>query len=290
MDIKEIIERKFDLLVHDLTVLGQGLDSIAYFVNNEYVFKQAKHDEARANLQKEKLVLDYLRGKITLQIPEIEYYSEEYHVCGYKAIKGDKLTPELYKAMSNGEKDRLAQDIAMFLSQMHALPLPDIDILQVDVVDDYQSDYDALRKTVYEKISDRSKAYLDDLFQWIFSDRRITEYVKALCHNDLSCNHMIIQNNRVIGIIDFGDAAVTDRDRDFIYLLEESREELGREFGRKVLEYYHHPNKDIPILKADLNEEYYPIELILGGQAMKSEDMYNKGLNKITTLTQTGKS
>ena len=284
MDIKEIIERKFDFPVHDLTVMGQGLDSVAYLVNNEYVFKQAKHDEARAGLQKEKLVLDYLRGKITLQIPEIEFYSEEYHVCGYKAIKGDKLTPELYKAMSDVEKDRLAQDVAMFLSQMHALPLPDIDILQADVVDDYQRDYDALRKTVYEKIPERSKAYLDDLFQRIFSDRRITEYVKALCHNDLSCNHMIIQNNRVIGIIDFGDASVTDRDKDFIYLLENSREELGREFGMKVLEYYHHPNKDIPILKADLNEAYYPIKLILGGQAMRSENMYNKGLNKLTGI------
>ena len=133
MDIKEIIERKFGFAVHDLTVLGQGLDSVAYLVNNEYVFKQAKHDEARAGLQKEKLVSDYLRGKITLQIPEIEYYSEEYYICGYKAIKGDKLTPELYNAMSDVEKDRLAHDIAMFLSQMHALLLPDIEILQVDM-------------------------------------------------------------------------------------------------------------------------------------------------------------
>lgn len=52
----------------------------------------------------------------------------------------------------------------------------------------------------------------------------------------------------------------------------------------KVLEYYHHPNKELPILKADLNEEYYPIELILGGLATKSEDMYNKGLNKLTGI------
>ena len=70
MDIKKIIEGIFNFPVHDLTVLGQGLDSVAYLVNNEYVFKQAKHDGARAGLQKEKLVLDYLRGKITLQIPE----------------------------------------------------------------------------------------------------------------------------------------------------------------------------------------------------------------------------
>lgn len=53
MDIKAIIESEFGLIVHDIFVLGQGLDSIAYFVNYEYIFKQSKHDEARINLKKE---------------------------------------------------------------------------------------------------------------------------------------------------------------------------------------------------------------------------------------------
>ena len=94
----------------------------------------------------------------------------------------------------------------------------------------------------------------------------------------------MIQNNKAVGIIDFGDVAITDRDKDFVYLLEDSSEEIRRDFGMRVLDYYNHPNKDIPILKADLNDEYYPIEQILGGQAMKSEDMYNKGLNKIINM------
>lgn len=52
MDIKEIIESEFGLTVRHIIVLGQGLDSIAYLVNNEYIFKQSKHDEARNNLKK----------------------------------------------------------------------------------------------------------------------------------------------------------------------------------------------------------------------------------------------
>ena len=72
MDIKEIIESEFGLIVHDIFILGQGLDSIAYLINNEYIFKQSKHDEARINLKKEIRVLNYLKGKITLQIPDIK--------------------------------------------------------------------------------------------------------------------------------------------------------------------------------------------------------------------------
>lgn len=284
MDIKEIIESEFDLIVHDIFILGQGLDSIAYLVNNEYIFKQSKHDEARINLKKEIRVLNYLKDKITLQIPDIEYYSEEYSVCGYKELKGNKLTPSIYKSLSDDEKDMLAQDIALFLREMHSIPLPDIDGLELHVIDDYKSDYETLRGMIYDKIPDKSKEYIDDLYKKILNDERISQYVKALCHNDLSCNHIIVQNNKAVGIIDFGDVAITDRDKDFVYLLEDSSEEIGRDFGIKVLEHYNHPNIDIPILKADLNDEYYPIEQILGGQAMKLDDMYSKGLHKIINI------
>lgn len=67
-------------------------------------------------------------------------------------------------------------------------------------------------------------------------------------------------------------------------VLEDSDEEIGREFGLKVLNYYNHPNKEIAILKADLNDEYYPIEEILGGTSKELELMYNEGLSKIRNI------
>lgn len=45
MDVKEIIENEFGLIDHDMIVLGRGHDSIAFLVNNEYIFKQPKHDK-----------------------------------------------------------------------------------------------------------------------------------------------------------------------------------------------------------------------------------------------------
>ena len=40
MDVKEVIESEFGLIVHDIFVLGQGLDSIAYLVNEEWILKE----------------------------------------------------------------------------------------------------------------------------------------------------------------------------------------------------------------------------------------------------------
>ena len=284
MDIKEIIENEFGMDVTNISVLGQGLDSIAYRVNDEYIFKMSKHNEARENLKKEIKVLNYLKGKLSLQIPTIEFYSEKYSVCGYKEINGEKLTKEMYDSMSTEEQEDLAHSLAQFLMELHSLPIPDIEDLELNVIEDYRSDYESLKKLIYDDIPKKSQEYLDSLFRRILSDERITKYERVLCHNDLSCNHIIMQNNRVVGIIDFGDVAVTDRDKDFIYLLENSSEELGRDFGLKVLDYYNHPNKDIAVLKSDLNDEYYPIEQILGGQAKELKEMYNEGLNKIKNI------
>ena len=52
-------------------------------------------------------------------------------------------------------------------------------------------------------------------------------------------------NNKLIGIIDFGDAGITDEYSDFLYLLEDSDEEVGSSFGEEILKIY----KDINIKK-----------------------------------------
>lgn len=280
--IKHIIEDTFkNMTINNIRVIGEGLDSVAFLVNDEYIFKKSKHKEAAKNMKKEISVLRYLEGKLPLEIPKIDFYDENESICGYKEIKGIILTPEIYSSMSSQEQNQLAKDIAIFLIQLHSMPLPNIEDLELNIVEDYRSDYELLRSMIYDKIPGKSIGYLEELFRRILNDERITIYTRALCHNDLSCNHIVIRNNRVVGIIDFGDVAITDRDKDFVYLLENSDEEIGREFGLKVLDYYNHPNKDIAILKADLNDEYYPIEEILGGLSKELDDMYSEGLEKI---------
>ncbi len=72
-------------------------------------------------------------------------------------------------------------------------------------------------------------------------------------------------NNRLTGIIDFGDSGIIDEYCDFIYLLEDSEEEIGTNFGEDILRMY--GNIDIEKAKEyqDIVEEYYPIETIVYG-------------------------
>ena len=60
---------------------------------------------------------------------------------------------------------------------------------------------------------------------------------KVLCHSDLSCNHILVKDNKLSGIIDFGDVAITDADKDFVYLLEQCDEEMFNEGLHKIKQF-----------------------------------------------------
>lgn len=54
-------------------------------------------------------------------------------------------------------------------------------------------------------------------------------------HNDFSAGNLIFRSNRLYGVIDFGDSVIGDPDNDFLYLLDSSKDDFGKESGRKVL-------------------------------------------------------
>ena len=232
-------------------------------------------------MEKEVAVLNYLNGKIGIDIPKIEFYSPQHHISGYKLVEGKILTPELFNGFTDDEQENLAKDIAQFIKEMHALKLPDIEDLEINVLEDYKSDYEYLKENIYSLIPVEAQNYLDKFYKSILINQNIINYKNVLCHNDLSCNHILVKNNKLSGVIDFGDVAITDADKDLVYLLEQSDEEIGREFGLKVLKYYSHKDIKSVIWKSDLNDMYYPIEQTICGKNIGDEQMFNEGLNKL---------
>lgn len=114
----------------------------------------------------------------------------------------------------------------------------------------------------------------------------VFEGKKCLCHNDFSCNHLLLDgNNRLTGIIDFGDSGIIDEYCDFIYLLEDSEEEIGTNFGEDILRMY--GNIDIEKAKEyqDIVEEYYPIETIVYGIKNIKQEFIENGRKEIYKRT-----
>lgn len=279
--IEELIKNKFDLEVKSATLIGEGYDSKAYLINDEYIFKIKISANEKKGYKKEKAVLDFLNKnlKTDIKIPKIDYayITDELSIMGYKKIDGKFLNPQIYNEMNEQEKQILKLDIAKFLKDMHNLDFSEIKNYTINNKQNCLEDFALLKKTIYQDLTEKEKNYIENFFERL-KNTTIFDDKKCLCHNDFSCNHLLLdENKRLVGIIDFGDSGIIDEYCDFIYLLEDSNEELGKDFGEDILKLY----GDIDIRKAEeyqyIVEEYYPIETIVYGIKNNRKDFVEKG-------------
>lgn len=288
--MKYLIEHYFDnFKVDSIEIIGSGYDSVAYLVNNEYIFKTKFSTNKKKGYAKEKAIYNFLNTNLetNVKIPNIEYsyISDELSILGYKEIKGTFLTPEIYSTMSEEEQNLLKRDIASFLRQMHGLDYTDISECTIDNKQNVLEEYILLRETIYNDLTDIEKDYIESFMERL-NATTVFEGKKCLCHNDFSCNHLLLDgNNRLTGIIDFGDSGIIDEYCDFIYLLEDSEEEIGTNFGEDILRMY--GNIDIEKAKEyqDIVEEYYPIETIVYGIKNIKQEFIENGRKEIYKRT-----
>ena len=283
---KYFLEHIFDnLKVNTIEIIGSGYDSIAYLVNNKYVFKIKYSANKKKSYKKEKAIYDFLNKNLhtDIQVPNIEYsyISDEISILGYKQIKGKFLNPTVYYNMSKDQQELLKHDIANFLRKMHDLDYTEISSYKIDNKQNVLEEYQLLRATIYDSLTDIEKQYIENFMKKL-RDTNIFEGKKCLCHNDFSCNHLLLdEDNKLIGIIDFGDSGIIDEYSDFIYLLEDSEEEIGSTFGEDILKLY--GNIDIKKAKEyqELVEQYYPIETIVYGIKNNKTEFIDKGRKEI---------
>lgn len=201
---------------------------------------------------------------------------------GYKKINGRFLNPEMYEKISLQEQADLKADIASFLREIHNLDYSEIKEFTIDNKQNVLEEYQLLKETIYDDLTDAEKEYIES-FMEKFNRTTIFDDKKCLCHNDFCCNHLLLDDkNKLVGIIDFGDAGIIDEYCDFIYLLEDSEEEIGLSFGEDILKIY----GDISVEKAkeyqDIVEQYYPIETIVYGVKNNRKDFIQRGREILT--------
>ena len=194
---KQIISKTIS--IDNIAQIGEGNHCQAFLINNKFVVKLPKHKKASDCLYKEIKVLNYLKNKLNVEIPTVEF-SKEYIInesififYGSKIISGKKLSKKEFVELDEKTTKKNAEIIALFLFKLH-----------------------------------KNKE--------IFNAKR-KDY--CLLHGDFSLNHCVFNNNIVTGILDFGDAKIGKFLSDFIYLLDdEDDEEFGVKFGNQVLSIY----------------------------------------------------
>lgn len=249
MDIKkaksEILLNYPDFEFENIKKLGEGMDSVAFLVNKNYIFRFPKNNDVRQNLAKEIEALPILQTKLEIQIPNFEYVGKNNSFVGYPKIEGEFLTKELFDSFTETEQDKIQKSLADFLQTVHNQKVEEFIKCGVEIQDlraEYKSDFENINKFVFPLISAKDAEFISKQFRQYLETEDNFSFQPVLLHNDLSPDHILIdpKTKKLIGIIDFGDIGIGDADYDLMYFLDD----YGEEFVRSFLISYPHPNHE----------------------------------------------
>lgn len=278
-----------NLKVNSLNRIGAGDDSEVYLCNKEYIIKVPKREKVKETQDKEFALYDFLsRCNLPFETPKPILSGENFKVTTY--IKGQHLSYDDYQSLSEKEKDLLAMDEANFLKALHSISIdlrnPLFKGRVQDKKQEYLKDKEKLANILREMnlLNDKVKELISSIYSKLFSSDFLFNYSPCLVHNDFSSRNMVFNNSRLVGVIDFGDFLVGDPDNDFLCLLDSSTDDFGKEFGRKVLKFYGHPQPLLAEKKAEINDSYWPIQQIILGDERDDSEMLKMGIKELLAI------
>lgn len=200
------------------TLPKQGMDHLALFLDNKWVFRFPLNREYTALFPKEVALLKELHGHITVAIPHYEYVSAD-ETCGcYKKIHGKPLTSTGFKRMSPKAQHTIVTELAGFLSELHSFPVSKARKLGVPFEDPHaylESVKKGYDRYLRAKLTPDERLYSEQLLI-LSQEYAEKKHPVVMMHNDVRGLHILLtQNNHLAGVIDFGDKAIGDPAKDF---------------------------------------------------------------------------
>lgn len=213
-----------------------GRDHEVIILDNKLVYRFPKANAPHESLLDEAHLLTYLNQHIDgVQIPEYTYVADDGSFGSYEYIHGDPLSTETLNGLPENDKDAVINQIASFVSQLHATPL--------DIIEKYnvkQSNPEETYRTLEENVKtfalhrltkdeqETTLQYLANL-QATLND----EFKSVLKHGDLKMDNVLWNAaEKQIKVIDFGDREYGDPADEFRWLMHYGQNVLDEILGQ----------------------------------------------------------
>ncbi len=218
---KDIITAAFPRF-HGMQVefLDEGWDFQVFEIDAEWLLRFPKREECATKLSMECRLLPDLADWVSLPIPRYEFCAE-LHESSDRPFAGYKKLPGIAGDVSTSvDLHRVAQQLGLFLDRLHAYP---IDKAREAGVPE--------RSNLIEYWRNKSREQLNRIVDLNVDPKNLRHYLEndvplsfvgasSLVHNDLWAEHILVDPRlgSVSGIIDWGDAAISDPAVDFACL------------------------------------------------------------------------
>lgn len=267
-----IIQQDYpDLQVFSIEKTGEGDNSLAFIINETYIFRFPKRAVVKEQVRREIAALPQIKKQITIDIPQFEFISPQLNYVGYQKISGEPFAKKLLLSLNEKEQENILKSLADFLSSIHSMKLSELIDANLETPDlkvEYRDNFEKAQELIYPFLTKNKRKLLSLFFNDYLNNEKNFDYAGTLVQNDFSKDHILFDTEKksISGIIDFGDIAISDPDYDLMYLLDE----FGEVFLQELLKYYQPINKPVPINKIRFFTLANKIQTIL--QSLKSEN------------------
>lgn len=279
---KIILDRYPNFNNLNFTSNNYGWDNFVIKIDDEFIFRFPKRESAFRTIEMEEEVLTELNKKLpdNIRVPEYIYKNLEtdYPFVGYKMIKGQFLSEELYDSMTNQEKDDFVKNMITFINVLHSLDINNFNLDEVNGLSNYKERYSEFKEKCFNSFDDDLKEKTNNLFNNYFNDEKMQLFRKTIIHGDLSTDHIIVTDNG-IGIIDFGDTRIFDYTYDFQWLYLLDKDELD-----KALKQYEYKIDDYFYKRIHFYTSIIPYYGVVYALETNNQELLEKEINKLKEL------
>lgn len=213
------------LHVDSLKFFGQGFDNFIFLVNEKFIFRFPKTEEANQLLRSENSILPHLYAILPLQIPNILFCGNPtqdypYRFHGYEKVQGLSA----YQVdFSDNEIKNCLQTLAQFLVALHSIKTPLAKAFGVkNQLYDRTTVLRVIESLQKRMVLVRKKNIIP--FDESFIKNEIKQSKKVvfshnhdcLLHGDLDFRHLLITDKNLTGIIDWSDVGIGHPVVDFV--------------------------------------------------------------------------
>ena len=210
-----------------LRLLGEGFGSVALQSDRGLVVLVAKNAMGSASRRVTLGLAPALAASVSVAVPQPVWHVEEapgleHGAYAYAALPGRPLRIDEMRTASEG----LVRDIAAFMLALHRFPAGEAARLGATDRKGFWADIESLRGDVDAALGKRLEPMeYERVTGWwdeFLTDDCLRSPPPALVHGDLWPDNLLVNQDatRLLGVIDFGDAAVLDAAYDFAPITE----------------------------------------------------------------------
>jgi 8-oxo-dGTP pyrophosphatase MutT (NUDIX family) len=201
---------RLDAWASDRLELSRVWDSVATLVEGRWVDRSPRRPEVEPSLLAEVELMPVVAARVPLEVPVPRLVSRDPLRVRHVVVEGDPVDPGRLAGA-----DGLV--LGQFLRHLHAIPLEDLPAGSPGVSADREDR--AAQLCEFERtVLPLLPTDLHGAGRRLIRDLGVVGE-QTLTHADLVPEHLLVRDGRVTGVIDWGDARVTDPALDLAWLL-----------------------------------------------------------------------